>query len=990
MDITEFERLSTIVFTQPNSPEFAEAQEKLEEIRNNFEQIYQSIIINFSNCGSFHAKFLLLTFFKDYIQHKWLSIPYSKKNELMKFFFSIMTFDSQIFNDNEISENGFQVILDEVDAIIIEIMKLEWPENCSTFVRDSIQRAKLSQHLLCCKNVLYVFQLLSDEVYFCTNKRYFSSSRLQELKEQLNIESHIILSFITDVLGNEMFDIIVKTQAFKTLESFLRWLNPDMIFDIFIVQMAKNLFVVDEFKSPILYCFAAIANSLSQSSDFGKLINAAFSLLINQLSKIDLNIDNINEVHAHALALALTSFLSYQNFKLISIYSYISSNNSPKSLQQNNLIDSNVDSSINQLATSIDFAVKLLLQLTDISYENSFKICLDFWDQISTKSLTSNPTIRVPTPIIGNLQIILTNHINEDCSEQIISVIQNTSKFEHDILKNWIFEQLNSLSFEDIKLLKISYAVSALIASISNLNEENQFVSDVLNIFIQRLSAPNNTISKICIMKIAASTIRFFFNNQNIFSFILGKSVEWMIEGSKNSEIQSVIFNHFKSICHRFPSLFEKCLPIFSQLMSNFNKLCQTLPDELLPDLFRSICIVCKSINTQKQLFIQQMLDLPINKWNECLNQMQDNDSFKISSFVLLVKILSSIISVDDQNINSYLVGCIKMSLTLFANISITISEKVLSLNYSAQPMNDNELFVLKILKDSLYNLFKALLENDSPLAIDAVKLIIDDYKQSDPSVRFPQVFDCLITFLNKFQNTNILPIIIEYVIYPTIQFLTNQGNCELADFEIGLFTLMEQVFIAMFHNFIPIDDDYMSSSFRIIEWGIKRNNPEIVSVVINFIIKVISESSEQFSIIFFEIFYIPLIVTLLETLIGRSDENLFDNYTKIINLMFKLAPRATDSPDAMALMIVHRLLGIFHNLDEFKLYECLMSLILESDNYQKFHITLHDFLVDYDHGCLLFDGRIEDEIPYLNEIDGKELTLDDNIFPTAQTTIKC
>ncbi|OHT10606.1 hypothetical protein TRFO_20008 [Tritrichomonas foetus] len=1006
--VNEFDKIARVMLTQPNTDDFYMAHNQLQELSKR-NDIWKLVIPIFAQSSFSYSKYLICCFFKDFISHKWCLIPVHHRENLKMFFFSLILDLEMNFNigsNNYSNENGSDItLMIAIDSTFLEIIKIEWPDNWSNLIYELISQSKVlvssnPQRYLrtSCFNVLSLFELLSNEIHRSTYHRIFTSDRLKELEDQLDNDSTIILSFIADILSsdyNEEFSFL-KIQALKTVASFLIWIDPIKIGTIFIPPIISSLFGFHIFRPHILNCFSAISSSsklTDNSLNLGKFIEGTFLLLIGQINawlksetsqatdnSFNLNLANLSEEETHALSVTISNFLMFQDFRLIALFTLTMSHQSP-----------------------VMFALNLMLNLTEITNDSSFEICLEFWENLSVKALTSQPTIRMPEELTGNLQIILSKRISPEYKNQITSILQNTSKFYRGMLINWILEKITTIPPNDERLLLISLSASALIGSIENHEEENQFVTLLFNTFLPNFDSSD--VVKISVMNILVATNRFFFLNPQLFFHVITKIFETTIH--PNSNIQEVSVNTFETLCQRFHILFENQADFVSNLMNNFNNgIVHNIPDTFLSVLYKSLSLGIKSINPQngsmsgnksifnKSNFISLLLQEPLSKWQTCILEMHSGESFNIIQFLSLIKIFSGIINENDQEINVMLGDIIKSSILVFLNISIRLA------GYSDQNENTEEKNILKVLKDSIYDLFKIVITVDSFefITFEILHVIIEDYAKSDPSIRFINVFDCIIAFLVNFDKnktdieiiSNLIPCVIENIIIPTGEFLISSNYCDFFELDEKLFLLIQTLIKTSLKNFLVVDEHFLVVAFRLVEWGIKRSNPEIVSMVISCVIQIISEPSEQFSHLFVELFYVPLMTSLIESIIFQSDEHLFENFCQVLNLMFKFAPKASDSPETLASYICNRIYGIINQLDKSRVFEYTICLIFECPNYQKFRTILHDFLVELDHGSLITEELEENEDGSIEESSNTQIISSHYFHIPQNTMINC
>jgi exportin-1 len=269
--------------------------------------------------------------------------------------------------------------LTKLNETLICIVKQEWPHAWENFIPDICGSSKSSQPL--CENNLRILNLLSEEV-FDFGKNHMTTRKVARLKNSLNTQFSTIYELCDFIFkshvsspGSIKGSLVSTTLA--TLVNFLSWIPLGYIFETDLIQtLLVHFWDPLEFRIECVKCLNEIAclgssegaqGSTSQSlNQYQPHIMRCFQGVVEKIQQLPENIAQacVNlpgpqrlfwEVFHNQVALLLTGFLKH--------------NLAAMSAQEAYMIP----------------ALKYLVKITMGPNEETFKICVEFWQTFSAR-----------------------------------------------------------------------------------------------------------------------------------------------------------------------------------------------------------------------------------------------------------------------------------------------------------------------------------------------------------------------------------------------------------------------------------------------------------------------------------------------------------------------------------------------------------------------------------------------------------------------------
>lgn len=157
-----------------------------------------------------------------------------------------------------------RVFLHKLDAVLVQILKQDWPARWPTFLADLCGASRTSASL--CENSMRILRLLSEEV-FDFARGELTSAKTRDLKASLNTqfgEVHALCMFALGAGGPDAAAAAATVPTLiratlDTLHAYLSWVPLAYVFESDVVAALVRLFPAPAFRSPALRCLGEVA-----------------------------------------------------------------------------------------------------------------------------------------------------------------------------------------------------------------------------------------------------------------------------------------------------------------------------------------------------------------------------------------------------------------------------------------------------------------------------------------------------------------------------------------------------------------------------------------------------------------------------------------------------------------------------------------------------------------------------------------------------------
>lgn len=533
-------------------------------------------ILNHSRMQESH--YVALQLLENIIKTKWSLFDEPMKQGLRMYIFQLVIEKSK-------TGTGENYVIQELNTILIEIAKRDWPRRWPTFITDLIN---LSQGISMdvCRNSLNVLRRLNEEVFIFSEDN-MSTVRKRLLRNQLKVEFPHIFGFIKTILEYSRKADMDESLLEATLEAF-RCFCGSMPLDFIFLTEIVNL-VLEHLNS--MHSVACLS-CLIEIVDLGRNKSLSRSQDIEIAEK-----KHILRIHEQAIGFLRMYFGKFQEEKIYEVYGGM--DKAEKMFVQkfaqllSSLYEVYIDvleiRDINNAKAGLGF----LIQFSRINNANLFSATFEMWnkfvfDLYSEFPFTSqDPMKRLRranyTGILNQLMatlvdkmprpeevFIIVNEYNEVVrkkmtdTEQIEFYRKMKACFYHlgfliedDMKKYFISKvglQLDDKEWDWNNLNRLCWAIGSVSGAFSEVNEREFFVNilkHLLALCEMKSFKTDKAVIASNIMFIIGQFHRFLLHNKSFLKTVVKKLFEFMDEDHEG--IKDMACDNFFKIAERCP-----------------------------------------------------------------------------------------------------------------------------------------------------------------------------------------------------------------------------------------------------------------------------------------------------------------------------------------------------------------------------------------------------------------------------------------------------
>lgn len=316
------------------------------------------------------TKFFALNVLENVITTRWLVLPDSQKAGIKNYVVQLvikMSADEQFAT----SQKHFLTKLNET---LVHIVKQEWPHAWENFIPDICGSSKTNQSL--CENNLRILNMLSEEI-FKYGKTHMVSKKVAKLKDSLNSQFATIFELCMFILkthssapGSVKTSLVVTTLG--TLSNFLEWIALGYVFETDLIQtLLMHFWDPLEYRIECAKCLNEIACLHEGVQQYQPQLIMCFQGVVEKIQQLPENMPQAYaglpgpqkifwEIFHNQVALLLTGFLKH--------------NMAAMEAQSNYMLP----------------ALQYLVRISMSPNEETFKICVEFWQTFSARIFLEN------------------------------------------------------------------------------------------------------------------------------------------------------------------------------------------------------------------------------------------------------------------------------------------------------------------------------------------------------------------------------------------------------------------------------------------------------------------------------------------------------------------------------------------------------------------------------------------------------------------------
>lgn len=898
----------------------------LRDLQNNPDTWLQVVHI-LSNTQNLNTKFFALQVLEGVIKYRWNALPVDQRDGMKNYISDVIV----KLSSDEGSFRRERLYVNKLNIILVQILKHEWPARWRSFVPDLMAAARTSETI--CENCMAILKLLSEEV-FDFSRGEMTQQKIKELKQSLNSEFQLIHELCLYVLrASQRTELIRATLA--TLHAFLSWIPLGYIFESPLLETLLKFFPLPSYRNLTLQCLTEVA-----VLNFGDFYNMQYvkmySIFMVQLQLILPLTTNIPEAYANGsseeqafiqnLALFLTSFFkshirvlesSQENISALLIgleylinISYVDDTEVFKVCLDywNSLVlelfeaRHNIDGPAGTISLmglqmpmpmlpgAVDGLGSQLMQRRQLYAEPMSKLRLlmisrmakpeevliveDENGNIVRETMKDNDVL-VQYKIMRETLIYLSHLDHEDTEKQMLRKLSKQLNGE-----DWTWNNLNTLC----------WAIGSISGSMME-EQENRFlvmvIRDLLNLCEITKGKDNKAVIASNIMYVVGQYPRFLRAHWKFLKTVVNKLFEFMHE--THPGVQDMA-------CDTFLKIVQKCKrkfvvvqlgenePFVSELLTMLPTTIADLEPHQIHTFYESVghMIQAEPDPQKRDEYLQRLMELPNQKWNEIIGQARQSVDFLKDQDVIraVLNILQTNTSVA-SSLGTYFLSQITLIFLDMLNVYRMYGELISTSIAQGGPFA-SKTSVVKLLRSvkketlKLIETFLEKAEDQTAIGKEFVPPMMDpvlgDYARNLPDARESEVLSLYATIINKYRGAMIedVPRIFEAVFQRTLEMITRNFE-DYPEHRLKFFSLLRAIATHCFPALIRLSSEELKLVMDSIIWAFRHTERNIAETGLNLLLEMLknfeaSEFCNQFYRTYFLIIEQEIFAVLTDT----------------------------------------------------------------------------------------------------------------------------
>eukprot|EP00929_Paragymnodinium_shiwhaense_P072147 TRINITY_DN36620_c0_g1_i1.p1 TRINITY_DN36620_c0_g1~~TRINITY_DN36620_c0_g1_i1.p1 ORF type:complete len:1124 (+),score=340.44 TRINITY_DN36620_c0_g1_i1:201-3572(+) len=312
------------------------------------------------------TKFFALNVLANVIATRWRVLPEDQRNGIKNYVVQLVI---KISSDENFATTQ-RHFLTKLNETLVHIVKQEWPHSWENFISDICASSRGSQSL--CENNLRILNLLSEEV-FTFGKDHMVSSKVMKLKDSLNAQFATIYGlcdfiFKTHVNQPGSIKSTLLVTTLSTLSNFLVWIPLGYIFETDLIQtLLVHFWDPLEYRIECTRCLNEIA-CLHEGpvQQYQPQLIRCFQGVVEKIQQLP---ENMAQASAELPGSQRVFWETFHNQVALLLTGFMKHNMAAMEAQQAYMLH------------AIGYLVRIMMGPN----EETFKICVEFWQTFSAR-----------------------------------------------------------------------------------------------------------------------------------------------------------------------------------------------------------------------------------------------------------------------------------------------------------------------------------------------------------------------------------------------------------------------------------------------------------------------------------------------------------------------------------------------------------------------------------------------------------------------------
>ncbi|KAK7199714.1 exportin 1 [Novymonas esmeraldas] len=547
LDVQVFERVVTAM-SSGSPAQIMESQDVLTRFKANVDAFLRvdKLLTESRHTGT---RFFALQVLDETIMQRWNTLSTDNQQAIRHFVVSLIVRECTSFA--HIRQN--RTLLTKMNMTLVAIAKREWPVRWPNFVQEISTSASPSEPMV--ENNLNLLRLVGEEV-FEFGEKTLTSRWVERKKQALAQDFRFIMELCVLVIVSTE-DTALLRAALATLEVYIPWMTPEVIFNEQVLQSLARLVVSDgNVRGEAVRCLTEMCSATTSSGATGdqqtRLIldtfKAALSNILNALPTTHSSVmERVATLYEQG-SLVDKEYVSNLNLLLIAFLRHYYS-----SISYDDLL----------LVTCHE----MLVGMSNINEKELFKACVEYWWWLGDHLLRA-PASVVKKNLLAKLPRVLSDvrfvlirrmakpeevviveeegeirreHVTDVEELQLYTLMRQTLVFlthldpkdTRNIMVDLMRRQLDRSEWSWHNCNTLCWAVGSISMALSEQDESDLFVkiiTDLLTLFKSMSGKDNRAVIASDVMFIVGQYPRYLRNHVTFLSTVTRKVFQFMRE----------------------------------------------------------------------------------------------------------------------------------------------------------------------------------------------------------------------------------------------------------------------------------------------------------------------------------------------------------------------------------------------------------------------------------------------------------------------------
>lgn len=982
-DVAAFDSMMTIL-SQGSPIEIMDAQEVLTQFKSSPASFYSAIML-LTNSSVMSTRFFGLQVIDEQINCFWNALDENTQTNVRNTIITEISKECTSFQQVRQSK----VLLTKLNSTLVSIAKRLWPVRWPDFIKDICISAKLTDPMI--ENNLNLLRIVGEEIFEFGSKT-LTSRWVERKKKALANDFQIIMELCCHVLYGTT-DTKLLRAALDTLNEYIPWVDPKLIFDKGFMAYVSHLAVGDEFiRTPALRCLAEVISipiprdgegerygqialrvfSEALSNIIRKFPTAYYSLTEQVLKFYESN-PSQNYEYVNCLHLLLTTFM--RNYYSRVYYD-------------------------TPLITSVH---SILVGMSSIMEKELFKACVEYWWWLGNFLLRSPPSSAkkslsaILSRTLSNARYVLIKRmarpeeviiVVEDCEvhreylqdveelqlydlmrETLVFLANLDSQDTRDIMIKLMNRQRDRSEWSCQNCSTLCWAVGAVLSAMGPEDGEMLYITimqALLKMCKEMQGIENRAVILSCILFVVGQYPRYLRNHRSYFHTVLTKIFEFMQETVVEG-IQDMAVDTLLKLARQLPKEFgehsEGEMSLVQEMANDWAVFTALLNRSQIRTCFRAVGYMLDKAGDERDELIMRFLGSTLHGFKQLAQQaVQMGSSFCLSQEVgVLLQYLGIFSSIADTCGDAFMrpMDIIVQDLYGFYRLFTEAITSWYGESTDETQVPSQAAQATKAMRREVLRIFTRFVEHTQYLDFvaqccmpDIFAVVLQDYRDSVPQAREAEalalVVQCVKTLNSRIEDK--CAVILDHTFAPTVAMLAD-STVSLPDFRVNLFRLIQALNEHCFNAFIEYTASYEDVMMAML-WAFKHTDyPTMktgLDTLITFLEKVIpSPFAESFFSTYMQRLMADVLVAAMDTLHSAG----FPQHASILFKLFQLSGvLAVDTPNIGRLAVERFLqenLAMVSTLDQVGISSFIAKCYEYSGSEDKFREHLADFLIE-------------------------------------------